>query len=38
LHHAHATGRFNVFLPIFDWVIALASTARARGPVERDLH
>jgi hypothetical protein len=38
LHHAHATGRFNVFLPIFDWVIALVSTARARGPVERDLH
>jgi hypothetical protein len=21
LHHAHDTGRYNVFLPIFDWVV-----------------
>jgi hypothetical protein len=28
LHHAHDTGRFNVFLPLFDWLLQPASRAR----------
>jgi hypothetical protein len=30
LHHARGTERFNVFLPIFDWIIDPLSSARAR--------
>jgi hypothetical protein len=37
LHHAHATERFNVFLPFFDWLIAPFSAPRADDPVERNL-
>ena len=32
LHHAKDTGRFNVFLPIFDWLVGYFQTqARAAG-------
>jgi hypothetical protein len=37
LHHARATDRFNVFLPIFDWVIQPISRARSQNPVGRKL-
>jgi len=37
LHHAHDTGRFNVFLPIFDWLVDCASPARPREAVGRDV-
>jgi sterol desaturase/sphingolipid hydroxylase (fatty acid hydroxylase superfamily) len=29
-HHARDDGRFNVFLPIFDWVMAPFSSGRDR--------
>lgn len=32
LHHARGTDRFNVFLPIFDWLIEPVSGARPRNP------
>jgi hypothetical protein len=38
LHHAHDTDRFNVFLPVFDWLITFTSPARPRDAVERDVH
>ena len=31
LHHAHGTDRFNVFLPIFDWVVHLAPQRAKRA-------
>jgi len=33
LHHAHDSDRFNVFLPMFDW---LASSLRLQGRVHED--
>jgi hypothetical protein len=38
LHHARGTGRFNVFLPIFDWVMDPVSRVRSRNPARRELH
>ena len=29
IHHAHDPGRFNVFLPLFDWLAGIASPAGA---------
>jgi hypothetical protein len=36
-HHARDTDRFNVFLPIFDWIIDLVPGVRPRDPVPREL-
>jgi hypothetical protein len=38
LHHAHDTDRFNVFLPLFDWVIQPASMASTRKPARTEQH
>lgn len=37
LHHAQESERFNVFLPIFDWIVGLAqpSAAVSRNPAKR---
>ncbi|HXC32408.1 MAG TPA: sterol desaturase family protein [Verrucomicrobiae bacterium] len=37
LHHAQESERFNVFLPIFDWVVGLVqpSAAVSRNPAKR---
>jgi hypothetical protein len=36
-HHARDTGRFNVFLPIFDWIIELMPGLRPHDPGSREL-
>jgi hypothetical protein len=35
LHHAQESERFNVFLPIFDWLIGQPSAAVSRTPAKR---
>jgi hypothetical protein len=37
LHHAQGTDRFNVFLPLFDWVIDFVSGRPPRDPARRGL-
>jgi hypothetical protein len=36
LHHAHDTGRFNVFLPVFDWLVQPRSMTQTRASVLRE--
>jgi fatty acid hydroxylase family protein len=37
-HHADDTGRFNVFLPMFDWVVERFSSGGAPHRIRRELH
>ncbi len=36
-HHADDTDRFNVFLPMFDWLVWQISNARSQNRVPREL-
>jgi hypothetical protein len=36
-HHADDTGRFNVFLPMFDWIVSQISSGGPRARVPREL-
>jgi len=36
-HHADDTGRFNVFLPMFDWIVSQVSGSSAGTRVRREL-
>jgi uncharacterized membrane protein len=36
-HHADDTGHFNVFLPMFDWLVDQISSARPQKRVRREL-
>jgi fatty acid hydroxylase family protein len=36
-HHAHDTGHFNVFLPMFDWIVWQVSSGEPRTRVRREL-
>jgi len=36
-HHADDTGSFNVFLPMFDWIVWQASSGGSQGRVRREL-
>src|SRR3984893_7079862 len=36
-HHADDTGRFNVFLPMFDWIVGQVSSGGAHTRVRREL-
>jgi hypothetical protein len=38
LHHAGGTDRFNVFLPIFDWLIEPASDSHPGKPAHKNIH
>ncbi len=37
LHHAHETGEYNVFLPLFDWLLGLPAKSRVHNPAPSDL-
>lgn len=36
-HHADDTGRFNVFLPMFDWIVWHVSSGESQARVRREL-
>jgi hypothetical protein len=36
-HHADDTGRFNVFLPMFDWIVGQVSSGGPHSRVRREL-
>ena len=37
LHHAHDDTRFNVFLPLFDWLLAASARKELRHPAGREI-
>jgi len=37
LHHAHHDTRFNVFLPLFDWLLPVSTRGQLRNPAGRGI-
>ena len=38
LHHAHHDTRFNVFLPLFDWLLLFSTKGELRNPAGPEFH
>ena len=37
LHHAHETGEYNVFLPLFDWLLGVPAKSRMHNRAQAEL-